>query len=787
MSYTKTPLVLRGEAQSNLANKTLASAALVMLAAAHNPALAAEPAKTDKAAEVTQLEGVTTQGQKTPPRGNPYANPAAPYKVERSASRKIATPLQDTPKTISVVGKEQMQDAGISALKDLMRVQPGVTLGVGEGGDGALGDRFSIRGFEVRGDIFTDGIRDIGQLNRETFATEQVEITKGANSTIAGRGTTGGTVNLISKKPQAENFTRAAVTAGDENRVTLDANRDVKGLGKFRANVMLQDGEVPGRKYVDDKRRGLALAAEMPVSDKTTVVADYYHLRTDGMPDRGIPWDYNTNQPAKVNRENFYGFLNRDFQKTKADVLTVGADVQLDADTSLSHRTRYGETGNDYVASRLQGITNNTSQICNPFVAGSACGQPITAASVVRSDIRSADFKNKTLFNNTQFNKELHLGNTEHFLAAGIEFGNEEVTNQPYSYTNGSSNNVAPGTSTFLNVLNPNNSVVVPVPTGRDVKSKVEIDTQAVYVMDTVKLGNKLEVSGGLRHDTIEIDRRVNVALPNAADAKKKTSKVNGSAGVVYKLTDNGRVYASVGTSSNVPGELTDTGGSGTGAVLFGALNAASAGFKPEENITTEVGTKWDVAGGKLGVAAAVFQTKKENKIELNASNAPSQTGELEVSGVELGVAGNLTDKLSISGGVTVMDSEVTKSVIATNVGRKLANTPEQTYSLQAKYQATPKLAVGGTYTHKGKFSPGAFAAQTMPAGSPKAGEFVEVPESKQLDLMAQYQFTKKLGLQLNVKNATDETNYEAIYHTQPFFVVPAPGRSSTVTVSYDF
>lgn len=782
MSYTKKPLVIREIAQQQ-SQKTLASAAFLLLATTSTSALAADAA-------VTQLEGITAQGQKTAPRGNPNANPAAPYKVERSADKKITTPLQDTPKTITVVGKEQIQDSGITALKDLMRTQPGVTLGVGEGGDGALGDRFSVRGFEVRGDMFTDGIRDTGQLNRELFATEQVEITKGANSTVAGRGTTGGTVNIVSKKPQAEDFTRATATAGDENRVTLDANRDVKGLGRFRANAMLQQGDVPGRNHVEDKRRGLALAAEVPVGEKTTLVADYYHLRTDGTPDRGIPWDYNTNQPAAVNRSNFYGFTNRDFQKTKADVLTLGADVQLDPDTSVSHRTRYGETGNDYIGSRLQGITNNASvqATCNPFTAtGSACGQPITAASVVRSDIRSADFNNKTLVNNTQFNKELHLGNTEHRIAAGLEFGNEEVTNQPYSYTDGADNNVAPGTSTFLNVLNPNNGVAVPLPTGRNVKNKVEIDTQALYLMDSVKLNDKWEISGGLRHDTIEIDRRVNVAAPNAADAKKKTSKVNGSAGVVYKLTDNGRVYASVGTSSNVPGELTDTGGSGTGAVLFGALNAASAGFKPEENLTTELGTKWDVAGGKLGVSAAIFQTQKENKIELTGAGAPSQTGELEVNGVELGLSGNVTDKLSLAGGLTVMEGEVKKSVIASNVGRKLANTPEQTLSLQAKYQATPKLAVGGTVVHKGKFSPGAFAAATMPAGSPKAGQLVEVPASKQLDLMAEYKVNKKLGVQLNVKNATDAKNYEAIYHTQPFFVVPSPGRASTVTVSYDF
>lgn len=783
MSYQKKPVLIRcAVSRAEQPNIAVASVAFVMMAAIATSAQAADDKNTTN---VTQLPGVTAQGQKAEPGSNPYTNPQAPYKAERTANTKLTTLLKDTPKTITVIGKEQMQDAGVSALKDLMRTQPGVTLGVGEGGDGSLGDRFSIRGFEVRGDMFTDGIRDIGQLNRELFATEQVEITKGANSTIAGRGTTGGTVNIVGKKPQGENFTKATVTAGDENRATVDLNRVGNSGLKLRTNAMIQNGDVPGRNHVDDQRHGLAIAAEMPVGDKTTLVADYYHLRTDGVPDRGIPWDYNKNTPAAIDRNNFYGFTNRDFQKTQADVLTVGADMQINRNTSLSHRTRVGETGNDHVATRLQGISTAVGNACNPVTAANAdiCTAPLGSGSVVRSDIRSADFNNKVLTSNTQLNREFHVGDTEHQLVAGLEFSKEEVTNQPYSYTNGSGNNVATGTSTFLNVLNPNNNVAVPLPTERDVKSKVNIDTNALYVMDTAKIGDQWEVSAGLRYDSIDIDRRINVSASNANDAKKKTNKLNGSAGVVYKLNDNGRVYASVGTSSNVPGEMTDA----VGSVLFGGINPATAAFKPEENRTVELGTKWDVADGAVGLTAAVFQTEKKNKIEVNAANAASQTGTLEVQGVELGASGNITPQLSISGGVTLMDSEVKQSAVASNIGRKLANTPEQTAAVQVKYQATPQFAVGGTVVHKGKFSPGAFAAQTMPAGTPHAGKLVEVPESNQLDLMAEYKVNKKLGLQLNVKNALDETNYESIYHTQPFFVTVSPGRSTAVSLTYDF
>ena len=119
----------------------------------------------------------------------------------------------NVPKTVSVVGKEQMEDANVTALKDLMRTQPGITMGTGENGN-QEGDRFYVRGFDARSDTFVDGVREPGMTTRENFATEQIEITKGPSSTLGGRGTTGGSINIISKKAQNTNFARGTVTLG---------------------------------------------------------------------------------------------------------------------------------------------------------------------------------------------------------------------------------------------------------------------------------------------------------------------------------------------------------------------------------------------------------------------------------------------------------------------------------------------------------------------------------------------------------------------------------------------
>src|SRR6186713_809298 len=156
---------------------------------------------------------------------NPYADAAAPYKVDRvQASGKFPEPLLNTPKTITVLSKEVLADKNITSLREVGRSTAGVTLGSGEGGN-AFGDRFFIRGFDARNDVFIDGIRDPAVSIRENFFTEQIEILRGPASSFAGRGTAGGAINIVTKQATTErNFTKAETTFGTDatKRVTLD-------------------------------------------------------------------------------------------------------------------------------------------------------------------------------------------------------------------------------------------------------------------------------------------------------------------------------------------------------------------------------------------------------------------------------------------------------------------------------------------------------------------------------------------------------------------------------------
>lgn len=196
---------------------------------------------------------------------NPNAEPGAAYKAKTSDDSRHTRPLAETPQTISVITKAAIDDAGVTDLKQILNAQAGITLGTGENGN-AFGDRYIIRGQEARSDVFVDGLRDPGMTTRESFAIEQLEISKGPNSSFAGRGTAGGAVNAITKQATLDkDFTRVSVGLGSDNhkRFSADVN---KGYGEnwalqqateqFRREVAVGASQVPADQCLLVRHRG---------------------------------------------------------------------------------------------------------------------------------------------------------------------------------------------------------------------------------------------------------------------------------------------------------------------------------------------------------------------------------------------------------------------------------------------------------------------------------------------------------------------------------------------------
>ncbi len=227
------------------------------------------------------------------PDRDPYADAAAPYKVDHvQASGKFPEPLLNTPKTITVLSKEVLADENATSLKQALLNTAGVTLGTGEGGN-AFGDRFFIRGFDTRNDIFIDGVRDFGVSVRENFFTEQIEILRGPGSSFAGRGTTGGAINIVTKKATTEkSFYNMDTTISTDpgERVTLDVNQVISPSFAVRAGGVFQDSNIAGRNFAKDDRGGGFVTMTYKPVDAVKVTADYVHTDVHGLPDFGVPY-----------------------------------------------------------------------------------------------------------------------------------------------------------------------------------------------------------------------------------------------------------------------------------------------------------------------------------------------------------------------------------------------------------------------------------------------------------------------------------------------------------------
>jgi catecholate siderophore receptor len=290
---------------------------------------------------------------------NPYAEAGAPYKAKISGDKRHVKALADTPQTITVLTQTQILDSGKTDLKEILGQQPGITLGTGENGN-AFGDRYVIRGHEARSDVFVDGLRDPGMTIRESFAVEQVELTKGPSSTFAGRGSAGGAVNSITKQASTEydfNKISAGMGTDDYRRITLDSNLKVSDQVAVRANLLHAYEEVPDRDPADRERNGIALSGLFQASDKLRLIADFYHLEGEDSPDLG---SYISSTTGPDDDIAVYT-QDADFLESEVDTFTFRAEYDFNDDLSLTNATRYGTTDNGYVVTGARGTTRDAT------------------------------------------------------------------------------------------------------------------------------------------------------------------------------------------------------------------------------------------------------------------------------------------------------------------------------------------------------------------------------------------------------------------------------------------
>ncbi|MEO6839907.1 MAG: TonB-dependent receptor [Bradyrhizobium sp.] len=737
---------------------------------------------------------------------NPYADAAAPYKVDHiQASGKFPEPLLNTPKTVTVLSKEVLADENATSLKQAVLNTAGVTLGTGEGGN-AFGDRFFVRGFDTRNDVFIDGVRDSGVSVRENFFTEQIEILRGPGSSFAGRGTTGGAINIVTKQATTEKsfYNMDTTFATDRTkRVTLDVNQVISPTLAIRAGGLFQDAGVEGRSYTTDDRGGGFVALKWTPVDAVKVNADYVHTDIHGLPDFGVPYYRPSTTTTAggpfpdfgVNRNNFYGFANRDFFEVHQDIGTLNTEVQITPDLVISDKVRASHSLLNYI--------------------GTIPESPNLAAGTLTANPQSRYQPTDVVANQTEATYKFTTGGWHHTALAGVEISRETSSIDTYT---GLTSEVVGNTSTSAGSFN-NVGIFNPqltfqpfgAPTLNGLPTKIAIDTASGYLLDSANYRDVLILNGGIRYDDYNIKTSGfgasgGVPNPNSWGAQAaQFGMPNFNLGLTLKPLPITSVYVAYATSSNPVGsefDGTSANYGGLAPVLNGNSNQI---FGPMKNTAIEVGNKWELFDRHLLVSGALFQTDVTNAREsVNASTTtpvpgcPYPTGGVgtiscvsagaayQIRGIDLEVAGKITDKWSVFGGLVLMKSQVTKSLVlpantalfTSNVGLPLANIANQSFSLLSKYQIDDRWEVGGQAVYRSKMYGGTLLA---------ANQGTSLPSFWRFDTFAEAKIDKNWTAKLFVNNIFNKLYYTALYQSAAPFVLEAPGRTAALMISARF
>lgn len=752
---------LTGAAVATLATLALPMAALAQEAA---PAPAAAASANAQQMPVVKVQGAA-QGS---------------LKADTVSSPKFTQPLLNTTQTITVIKKEILQQQGATTLAEALRNTPGVTMMLGENGNTSTGDSISMRGFDTQGSIFVDGIRDLGFISRDAFNIDQVEVVKGPVGTDNGRGAASGYVNLVSKLPQADEFSNGTVGVNTEGfvRVTADLNRQLEGMlpgTAVRLNVMKQGGDVAGRDSVKKDNWAIAPSLVLGLGTPTRAYFYYLHSEQDNRPDGGVPTlglpgyvRATSISPTlalqPVDSTNYYGSLS-DYDRVKVDMFTARIEHEFAPGVVLRNTSRFGHTEQTYVLTGVNQLTATASDPSQWTIARSRQGR---------------DQQNEILTNQSNLTTKFNLGGLSHSLSTGVEFMHERLASLTFT---------PQSTQAPANLYNPNvNDLFQPL-FANGGYSKGTTLTAAAYAFDTVQINEQWQINGGLRWEKFRTE--LNSATYTAASTTVPVATLVQNAplaladslatwklGALYKPAANGSIYVSAAKSMQPPGGATLT-------LSSNVNNANNPSLSPQEGSNLEVGTKWDVLDGKLALTAALFRSENKNEFVSDAAalGESVQIGERRVQGLELGAVGQISPAWSASAGLSLIDPNITRGTTTgatpddITTGTLIPFTPKQSVTVWSTYRGLPGWTLGG----------GARAySKVRRSGTTTEGAVAEAPGYAVLDAVAIYDVSKSLSLQINVYNLADK-EYMASINNRGVRYFPGTPRSALLTANFTY
>lgn len=630
-----------------------------------------------------------------------------PYVAARlTSATKTDTPLVNIPQAISVITDEIVRDQAMQGMADVVRYVPGVSMGQGEGHR----DAPTLRGNASTADFFVDGVRDDVQYFRDLYNVERVEVLKGPNAMIFGRGGGGGVINRVMKKAvwsDAREFT-AETGSNAHARLTGDLGQDL-GRGFSGRVVALYEDSGSYRDFVQLQRWGVTPSLGWR-NDRLTVVVAYERFNDDRTVDRGLP--SLGAGPSPADRSAFFGDPDQSFSRARVDLLNLAAEYQLAPEVVLRNRTVYGEYDKYY------------QNIYPSSALNAATGRFSLAAY-------STGTKRENLFSQTDLVWKTQAGGMDHTLLLGAELGRQETDNRRLT---GYFGNVSTSLSAAFSAPTVRDVSLTFRPSATDADNRVRAQVAAVYLQDQVELVRGLQLVLGLRFDSFDLDYRDN---RSPGRFSRKDSLWSPRAGLVVKPQDNLSFYASYSISY-----LPSSGDQ------FASLTATTASFKPESFRNYELGVKWQPRPG-LEVGAAVYQLDRRNTTAPDPAN-PARlllTGAQRSRGLEASIAGQLSSRWSILGGYAWQEAEITRTTAAAPQGREVPLVPEYSASLWNKYAITERFSLGIGVIHQSSVFTSISNA-------------VKLPGFTRADAAVFVRLNDRLDAQVNVENLFDRRYY---------------------------
>ena len=649
------------------------------------------------------------------------------YVAISSAGLKTNTPLLDTPQTVSVVTREQLDDQALQDIGDILRYTPGASIGQGEGNR----DQITIRGQNSTADFFVDGIRDDVQYFRPLYNIERVEIHKGPNAMIFGRGGGGGIVNRVTKSPIADRqFGEATASVDSFGAYYLagDLNLPVGDMAAFRINGLYEEFN-NHRNFYDGRRFAINPTFGAELDSDNRILLSYEYVDDNRAVDRGNPAELraagdacsfaNPCGPLSGFRDTLFGQPGTNRTTLQAHIVKLRVEHDFSDELTFSSTTQYGDYDKLYRNVYPVDARSNDVRLA-----------PVGNSVTLDGYVDTTDRENFITQGNLLWTGD--TGALGHSLLLGYEIGQQQSANARRDILFAASNDdqiVVPLTD----------PVAVPAFTFPAFNRSTRSDLKflSLYVQDQISIGDHFEIIGGVRFDRFDLD--VN-DVQNSLLLKRADEKFSPRFGAIYKPQENISIYASYAKSF-----LPRSGDQ------FLTLSPATASLAPETFENIEFGVKWDLAPA-LSLTAALFRLDRDDQAILLDNQGNTALSGSRTEGLELQLVGKLTEQWQINAGYSYLDGQQRNATTLGGQDLRLFQVPEHMISLWTKYDFTEQFAGGIGVTHQSS----QFATND---------NSVRIPAFTRVDAALYYDLSEAVQVQLNVENLFDETYYPSVHN----------------------